>query len=146
MDKPLSLAGLHDIVLPEAPPLWPPAAGFWVLFFLAIVLAVSAAHYSLQKRRRDAYRRAGLVELERVRTVHDVSVILKRVALAAWPRGQVASLYGREWARFLNAHCRGCHFDEEEWRRPDSAVDPALRGKKAHWIARHLPGTVASDE
>ena len=51
-----------------------------------------------QARKRDAYRRAGLALLDGVSTVHDVSVVLKRVALAAYPREQVASLYGEDWA------------------------------------------------
>ena len=142
MNEALSLADLHDIVLPQAPPLWPPAAGFWVLLLVAVVLVFSAWRLYRRMRHRNAYRRFGLAELRRARTVHEVSVILKRVALAAWPREQVASLYGRDWVGFLNAHGRGCRFDERLWRQPEGAADPALRDEAARWIRRHRAGVV----
>jgi len=60
--------------------------------------------------KRKAYRRAGLALLADARTTHDVSVILKRVALAVFPREQVASLYGDDWIAFLNRTCSRCDF------------------------------------
>ncbi len=146
MAEPLRLADLHDIVLPPAPPLWPPAPGVWVLLGLTLVLGFSAWRHYRSRRRRNAYRRAGLAALEGARTARDVSVVLKRVALAAWPREQVASLYGRDWIGFLNAHCRGCGFAEQDWQAPEEPADPALRDKAARWIAHHFTEGAAGGE
>ncbi len=40
----------------------------------------------------------------RVQALVSMAELLKRTVLAAWPRAQVASLAGAEWARFLQAH------------------------------------------
>jgi hypothetical protein len=144
MDEVLSLTDLHDIVLPEGPPIWPPAAGFWVLIFLLVVLLVSAWRQYRSMQRRNAYRQAGLLLLKEAVSVHDVSVILKRVALAAWPREQVASLHGCEWVQFLNSHCRGRRFDEDALESAEAA-DQALVKSAAHWIRRHRAGKEAAD-
>ena len=145
MDEALSLAGLHDIVAPTSPPLWPPAEGFWALLLLLAVILVSAWRQRRLAQRRNAYRKAGLSLLKQADSVHDVSVTLKRVALAAWPREQVASLYGREWVEFLNSHCRGSRFDEHSWDNPETTADKVLQKKAAHWIRRHRLDKAAED-
>ena len=53
------------------------------------------------RRQENACRRAGLALLARAETAHEISVILIRVALAAFPREQAASLVGEDWRGFL---------------------------------------------
>ena len=137
MDEVLSLSDLQDIVLPPAPPAWPPASGFWVLLALLAVLAFSLWRWRRLVRQRNAYRRAGLALLADARTVHEVSVTLKRVALAAWPREAVASLHGSEWAGFLNDSCRDCHFDADALQNSTEAPDRALVENASRWIRKH---------
>ena len=55
----------------------------------------------VDRRQENAYRRAGLALLARAETAHEISVILIRVALAAFPREQAASLVGEDWRGFL---------------------------------------------
>ena len=141
MDEVLSLSELQDIVLPAVPPFWPPAPGFWILLFLLVVAATSFWRWRRSHYRKNAYRRAGLELLEQAHSVRDVSLVLKRVALAAWPRDRVASLYGSEWADFLNDSCARCRFDHDSWSKPDEPADPGLISTAAEWIRRHrLPG------
>ena len=132
-----SLENLRDIVVPEPPPLWPPAPGVWVL--LIVVLAVVLALFLLWRRARakNAYRRAGLTLLHDARTVREVNVILKRVALAAFPRHRVASLYGEEWAAFLDETCRGSHFSSLGGFDPVAEAPPELQSSARTWIRRH---------
>ena len=137
MDEMLSLSDLQDIVLPAAPSSWPPATGFWILLALLVLLAFSFWRWRRQERQKNAYRRAGLSLLADARTVHEVSVILKRVAPAAWPREVVASLYDTEWAGFLNASCRECNFDADAWQNGAEAPDRILLRNASLWIRKH---------
>jgi hypothetical protein len=105
-----SLDKLRDIVVPDPPPFWPPAAGVWVVLGLAAAVILFAALRLHAARKRNAYRRAGLALLANARSSHAISVLLKRVALAAFPREKVASLYGRDWVVFLNGSCEHCDF------------------------------------
>jgi len=85
-DDPLSLSNLRGIVIPDEPPIWPLAPGAWVALALIGFVVLFVAWRIHTARRRNAYRKAGLLLLHGVATVHDVSVILKRVALAVFPR------------------------------------------------------------
>jgi hypothetical protein len=105
---PGDLSNLRNIALPAPISFWPPAPGWWILgvTLLAaalILLAKALAHY-----RRDAYRRQALRELEAIGPARNavaaqrISAVLKRAALAAFPRGEVARLSGAPWLAFLD--------------------------------------------
>ena len=51
--------------------------------------------------RANAYRRAALRELQQATTTTDVARILKRTALAANPRTDIAALSGSAWSQWL---------------------------------------------
>lgn len=145
MDERYNLDNLRDIVVPEPPAFWPPAAEFWLLL---IVVLATIALLVLQVRRRhrfNAYRRAGLTLLDRARTVYEISVILKRVALAAFPREQVASLYGTEWSDFLHRTCSTNDFALLVQTDPDSPASAELRRLADTWIRRHRVPPRAED-
>lgn len=120
-NKALSILDLRDIAVPEPVGLWPPAPFVWVLLSVAGVGLALLIWRGVARWRAGAYRRAGLVLLAQIEARwvtpgHDVvalqelSVLLKRVALAAFPRKQVAPLYGEDWLRFLDRTCEGCTF------------------------------------
>jgi len=63
-----------------------------------------------RERQRNRYRREALAELVVIADQYrqdpangglQIAHLLKRTALAAYPRAQVASLHGPQWARFL---------------------------------------------
>lgn len=138
MDKdPASLSNLRDIVLPDPVGLWPPGPGGLILLALLLFCLGIAGYCWYRRWKADRYRRAGLFLLAEVTTERDVSVVLKRVALAAYPREQVASLYGREWLDFLNRTCPGTHFEETFLNNPNGpAVLKSLETAKS-WIKHH---------
>lgn len=111
-NDPYSLSRLRDILVPNAPPMWPPALGVWVLLGLVLLALLTVGWRSAMLWRRNAYRRAGLALLSKAQTAHEVSVLLKRVALVAFPREQVASLYGEEWVAFLARTCPRSDFSK----------------------------------
>ncbi len=98
---PTNLDNLQDIVTPPPVSWWPLATGWWVLFATLLVGAVIIAFRVWQSWRGNAYRRAALRELRTAKTVPDIADILKRTALAANPRAEVASLTGITWSQWL---------------------------------------------
>jgi hypothetical protein len=98
---PASLDNLREIVLPPPVPWWPLAPGWWLLF-AAIALAALAFAFRLFRRwRANAYRRAALRELAVAGDVPAIAEILKRTALVAYPRKDVAALSGAAWLAWL---------------------------------------------
>jgi hypothetical protein len=108
---PYSLNNLRDIVIPDPPPLWPFATGLWIAIGV-VALTIGLIIWRLMiVRRQNAYRRAGLQLLSTATSTRDVAVIMKRVALAAFPRERVASLYGDDWVEFLQETCPSASFN-----------------------------------
>lgn len=132
-----SLARLKDIVVPDPPPLWPPAPGFWVLLLVVALGILLAIRQWRVVRNRSAYRRAGLDLLGEAVSAHDVSVAMKRVALAAFPRERVASLYGDDWAAFLHETCPRNNFSTLVAAEPGAGTSPELVNLARSWIRHH---------
>ena len=135
--EPYSLSNLRDIVVPDPPPLWPPAPGVWVVLGIvtAVVLIVCWRLHAVRKG--NAHRRAGLALLGDAGTVHDVSVVLKRVALVVFPREQVAPLYGTDWASFLHSTCARSSLSEIVATDSRVEASPALIELAGFWIRHH---------
>ena len=136
-DDQYSLSNLRDIVVPEPPPVWPLATGAWLAFGVAFVLIVLAGWRIYSGRKRNAYRNAGLALLSKSNTAQDISIVLKRVALAAFPREQVASLYGDEWAAFLNMTCPQRSFEELVGTEGSAPSSAKLVTAASTWIRCH---------
>jgi hypothetical protein len=98
---PASLENLRDIVEPAPVPWWPLAPGWWCLLALLGLAAVVGVATGVRRWRADAYRRAALRELRGAETNAAIAELLKRVALAAYPRSEVAALSGTAWSRWL---------------------------------------------
>ena len=121
-----TLNDLRDIVIPDPPAFWPPAPGMWVALGIVVAIALLVGWRLYETRKCNAYRKAGLRLLYGARSAHDVAVVMKRVALAAFPREQVASLTGNEWAAFLHATCPRSDFSTMITTEADTEPDQAL--------------------
>jgi len=107
-----NLANLNDIVLPPPVSWWPLAPGWYVL--AAALLCITA--YTVWRVHRrwlsNRYRAEALSELHALplKTMDPAAAtiqlmtLLKRTALVAYPRQQVASLCGERWWIFLDEH------------------------------------------
>jgi len=148
-----NLDRLHDIVPASTPSWWPLAPGWYLLIVLLLLIAAWKSYRGWRHYRRNRYRRAALEELAAMRgastgvELERLSGLLKRTALHAYPRSQVAALSGPQWQRFLNGHCEGEPFDGEAWAllessayRPSSAAEmntQLLFERVRIWIERH---------
>jgi Domain of unknown function (DUF4381) len=101
MQNPTSLDNLRDIAEPAPVSWWPLAPGWWVLAAVVAIASVVVAIHEWRKWRSSAYRRAALKELQSASTATAVAEVLKRTALCAFPRSQVASLSGSAWCDWL---------------------------------------------
>ena len=135
---PTSLENLFDLVVPPPVPWWPPAPGWFVVGGMVLVLGFWGAWRAWGRWRAAAYRRAALAEWRQLKAqaadsghseiaLRHLPELVKRVALAAFPREAVASLSGETWLRFLD---RTGHTDAFTRGRgqllPALAYDPRL--------------------
>jgi hypothetical protein len=116
------------------------------------------------RRRREAnrYRVEALAELDRLEALladgatrapalAAIPPLLKRVALAVWPRSRVAALSADAWVAFLRQHAGGAAltevaarlFDDVEYRSPQAvqsigtADAEAIVSAARNWIVSH---------
>jgi len=105
---PASLQNLNDIVVPPPAPWWPLAPGWYIAGGILALLLLWRIYIYWQAAKRNRYRRAALKELSVIRIQGDFAalrrlpLLLKRTALSAWPREEVASLSGPPWHEFLD--------------------------------------------
>lgn len=107
------LSQLRDIHLPAPISWWPPAPGWWLLAVLVVAIVIGLMIMA-HRRQRDNWRRSALLELTQLRQQYDsqpsapqtivsgLSVLLRRVAISCFPRGEVAMLSGDKWLAFLD--------------------------------------------
>lgn len=163
---PASLDRLHDIVAPPPVPSWPPAPGWYWLLAFASVVALAAALRAFFHWQRNRYRREALAEfvrqeanlgdpVRRPAAIAALAELLKRTALTAWPREEVASLTGSDWLAFLdrtggtNGFSLGSgRFLEKVSCDPRTAAgidEPALQELRRllrRWLTHHRTGEV----
>ena len=141
--KPATLDRLHDFYQPPAPSWAPQTIGWYVVFALLFLLAVWIAWRVFARWRHNRYRREALRELEQA-ALSGIPALLKRTALAAWPRKDVASLSGEPWLHFLEqtggAGARaGAALLDVDYRGTTLTPEQekAVRQEAAGWIRRH---------
>ena len=141
-----ALDKLHDYYQP-APPAWTPQTiGWYVLFGIVALLLLWVAIHAIRRWLVNRYRREALRELAIV-TPDQFSALLKRTALAAWPREKVASLSGDAWLKFLSdagatesfRSAPGNRIEELALRAGSPSIEDEqiLRTTVAEWIRRH---------
>lgn len=119
------LKQLHDIHQPTTLNLWPFAPGWYVVWGAGLIGCAVAILYGWRWYRHGKVRRAALQILSQYekeyyqtanaqKTSADLNELLKRVALAYFPREKVAQLCGMDWLLFLNQTSHHLDFLPEE--------------------------------
>lgn len=138
MSDPSDLSNLRDIVVPLAVSWWPPAPGWWAVGATVAIAAGLAVAAAIRHYQRNAYRREALQALDTAQPA-DISAILKRAALVAFPREQVASLSGPAWLAFLD-RTGGTKFANTALASltyGGSGDKEAVLGEARRWLTQH---------
>jgi len=110
-----ALRSLKEIAIPQ-PISWMPQTWGWAVLAVILVGAILLGALLLYRRwRKNAYRREALRLLAQIAvdfrnaqtreaTVARLGELLKRTALAAWPREMTAAMSGAEWVNFIRSH------------------------------------------
>ena len=112
------LAALRDIHAPDPPGFWPPAPGWIAVGCLVAVAAVAVVAIAMRWWREGRVRREALASLRVLRARHragapgaqiamELSILVRRVALAHRPREEVAGLTGEQWIGWLESGLPG---------------------------------------
>jgi Ca-activated chloride channel family protein len=102
------VAGLIDIPLPQQTSLLPQTWPARIALALLLAAIVVASWRLVRHWRTNRYRREALAELEQITQTPSnelatrLSLLVRRTALAAFPREQVAPLSGTAWLAFLD--------------------------------------------
>jgi Domain of unknown function (DUF4381) len=150
------LAGLIDIPLPQEVSLLPQTWPLRVAIVLIVGLVVWAIWRFVNRYLANRYRREALSELSRMRQASDaapdrlaaqLSLLVRRTALGAFPRETIAPLTGTAWLAFLDRSYGGDEFSGGVGRwlvsAPYQQTAPgrdelnALRGLVDRWIRVH---------
>jgi hypothetical protein len=147
------MSNLEEIELPERVLFTPETIG-WYLLAGALALGLLWVGWRFWRRwRANAYRREALAELKEIETAPErLPALLKRVALVAYPRAQVAELSGDAWLGFLDGTLGTTDFSSGSghWL-PELAYDPGAADRISQkerkdlfvlarrWIQKHHP-------
>lgn len=125
----------------------PETIGWAVLAALLVALVGWLVVRTVRRRRANAYRREALALLAGAGDdARAIAPILRRTALAAYPRERVASLSGAAWLAFLDRTGGGPGFRSGPGEALVSAPyrdaereTPGLGALAARWVRRHGP-------
>lgn len=140
-----SLDRLHDLVLPQVVPWWPPAPGWYVVIALALAAAAWAIRGAWKRWRSNAYRREATRELASLDSSAAIAELLRRTALAIAPRAEIAEMTGSPWLDWLARQCPEAMPDIVREQLTTGVYGRsalgnelgALRHYAARWIALH---------
>ncbi len=148
-DRPTNLVDLmNELIAPPEPApisLMPQTIGWPILALLLIGLITFVVWRLQRKRRAEAYRVAALTALDSAKgDAETVARILRQTALTAFPRTDVASLYGSDWLTFLDTTCPNASFQTgpgaalatAPYQQSTNLQDEAVAAVR-HWIVHH---------
>ena len=112
-----ALTSLHEISMPADINWLPQTIGWQVILLLVICYLLYRIYLRVDKYISNAYRRAALIELtacgDEAADFERISKILRRTALYAFDRTQVAPLIGEKWETWLDQQATGTDFSGE---------------------------------
>ncbi|MEM6634710.1 MAG: DUF4381 domain-containing protein [Pseudomonadota bacterium] len=148
-ERPTNLVDLMGELIPPPDPALIPLIPQTIGWPILLVLILGATLWIMRQRRRvrraDAYRGAAIAALETAGSDPEtVARILRQTALAAYPRTDVAGLFGPAWLDFLDATCAETRFRDGPGAvlstapyRPGEALPDATVDLVRRWVLHH---------
>jgi len=143
-------ANFHDIVTPPPVSMQPQTDGYLLILILLFSFIFPLALYLRKRYLRNLYRKQAIKELSGIDRITEPQEqlqklldLLKRVALSAYPRVDVARLSGEKWWQFLyeksrleadepmQCYCENLYLDT-------SAIDADQNRQVARYVKRWI--------
>jgi len=117
------LSQLRDIHFPTWYGFWPIAIGWYGVFLLLLLLLLLVGYLRKRRERRVKPRREAIKKLQQLKARYErdgdavavaieLSMLLRRAALAVFPRIDVASLHDDQWLAFLDESGQTTEFSQ----------------------------------
>lgn len=143
--------GLQELPYPEPMAMTPQTMG-WVIVGIVLLLAVLwFAFRAYRSWRKNAYRRQAQQQINAMLNentgAHTLPFLIRKTALAAFNRREVASLRGADWIDWLNSRLPSARFEADDARLldrlaysdsglPEEQVNRLLKTAR-HWVVNH---------
>jgi hypothetical protein len=146
------LSSMHEIATPTDIDWWPQTLGWQLLLLLAFAYLLYRLYLIIGKYISNAYRRAAMIELmscsDKATDLEQVCKILRRTALYAFDRKQVAPLVGKDWEHWLDQQCKGTDFSGKHQGilsqlayAPQASIESeklaAFKSQVVFWVKNH---------
>ncbi len=121
MNQQQLLSQLKDIHAPKSISMWPATLAWYVLFgliiFILVYLAIKAFHIYAKKIRQRTILKllaeaVALYQTNPALSLANISILLRRIALAKYQRNEVASLHNIAWLNFLDQQIQTTEFSQ----------------------------------
>lgn len=147
------LSQLRDIHYPPPISIWPLAIGWYVVFALLVLLFLLAGYLWYRYIKRHRLKKIVLMRLEKLQTMQqnadiaeELSMLLKRAALAIYPRRDVAGLFGEPWLQFLDKTAMTTEFSNgfgrllivSPYQRKKQQLPDQLFDLIRNWVKKNL--------
>jgi len=103
--------GLQELPFPEPVAYWPQTTGWYVALGILLLGLMALVWWRWRVWKRNAWRREMLTRLDAIaadpKRLTELPFLLRRSALNAAPRHEVASLRGQDWILWLNRSAGG---------------------------------------
>lgn len=150
--------GFHDIITPDPVSMFPASDGYPAALVLLAAAIFPIGLHLYKRHMRNLYRRDALGELERIRSMASLDgqllstmQLLKKAAIIAYGREDVAALSGRQWWSFLESksgigpgrdiqnYCDSIYLGGEQL---SSKRNVAVMHYVTKWIRKHRSGKI----
>ncbi len=110
--NPSLLKQLKDIHMPKAIGIWPLAPGWWIVIGIVMLILIATIYFILKRRGKITAKKLALQQLyaleeeysadTNTNLLSDLAILLRRAAIAYYPRSNIAKLHGEKWLAFLD--------------------------------------------
>lgn len=139
------LEQLRDIHLGDPIGAWPLAYGWYILIALTIIALTLLITFTCRFIKNRRPKKLALKELKRIeinylsnadphKTAYQITVLLKRVCFAYYPRKKIASLHGDVWFDFLGKSPWAYTLSQLSYQKEITQDLSAIFPKVRQWI------------